>query len=46
LIAFDGTLFQVLNLPPHPQESPQRNKHRARISKLIQHSLWEAEGGR
>lgn len=46
LIAFDGTLFQVLNLPPNPIETPQRNKHRARISKLIQHSLWEAEGGR
>jgi len=46
LIAFDGTLFQVLNLPPHPLETPQRNKHRARISNLIQHSLSEAESGR
>ena len=46
LIAFDGTLFQVLDLPPHPIETPQRKKHRARISNLIQRSLWEAEGGR
>lgn len=46
LIAFDGTLFQVLDLPPHPTETPQRKKHRARISNLIQRSLWEAEGGR
>lgn len=46
LIAFDGTLFQVLDLPPHPIETPQRKKHLARISNLIQHSLWEAEGGR
>ena len=46
LIAFDGTLFQVLNLPPHPLMTPQRNKHHARISNLIQHSLSEAESGR
>lgn len=45
LIAFDEDLFQVLNLPPHPLETPGMKKHNTRISNLIQHSLWEAENG-
>lgn len=53
LIAFDGTLFQVLNLPSKPLQAtptggvPDLNgaERRCRIKKLIQHSLWEAQGG-
>ena len=53
LIAFDGTLFQVLDLPESPIESPSkktaRNTDRQKgpqIATLIQQSLWEAEGDR
>jgi len=52
LIAFDGTLFQVLDLPPKPitdslvpRSNPSR-KDRSNIKELIQQSLWRAEGGR
>jgi len=52
LIAFDGTLFQVLDLPPKPvtdsvglRSEPDR-KNRSHIKQLIQKSLWRAEGGR
>ena len=38
LIAFDGSLFQVLSLPHKP---PQQHKteHRSPVDKLIQHSV-------
>ena len=51
LIAFDGTLFQVLDLPESPRQSPpmkaafaaDRPQKRRQIATLIQQSLWEAE---
>jgi hypothetical protein len=54
LIAFDGTLFQVLDLPPKPVETtakkpmsdPDRGRQSDQIKELIQQSLWGAEGGR
>lgn len=52
LIAFNGTLFQVLDLPPKPiadsvlpRSEPDR-KDCSHIKQLIQQSLWRAEGGR
>lgn len=49
LIAFDGTLFQVLDLPPTPYQDssgaslrPYRHQRR----NVIQQSLSETEGGR
>lgn len=53
LIAFDGTLFQVLDLPESPVQSSairdvfdsDRAEHRSHIKKLIQQSLWAAEDG-
>ena len=53
LIAFDGTLFQVLALPPKPVfETPPasfphsvKKQRNAEISRLIQQSLWEAHDG-
>jgi hypothetical protein len=46
LIAFDGTLFQVLDLPQRPVKSPvafhaDRGENRAHIAALIQQSLGE-----
>ena len=46
LIAVDGTIFQVLDLPKHPLEAPRKNKHRSCAKNLIQQSLWEALDGR
>ena len=53
LIAFDGTLFQVLDLPESPIKSPSlkaaRNPDRQKgpqIAALIQQSLWETESER
>jgi hypothetical protein len=54
LIAFDGTLFQVLDLPEHPLQRPpmkaalaaDRPPQRRQIATLIQQSLWEAESDR
>ena len=54
LIAFDGTLFQVLELPEHPLQQPPikaaltagRPQQRRQIATLIQQSLWEAERDR
>ena len=51
LIAFDGTLFQVLDLPERPVQAPpmktplapDRTEQRRHIAALIQQSLWEAE---
>jgi hypothetical protein len=54
LIAFDGTLFQVLDLPECPVKIPQMKATRlpdqpeksSQIAALIQRSLWGAEGDR
>lgn len=54
LIAFDGTLFQVLDLPESPVKIPQMKAARLpdqlgkspQIAALIQRSLWGAEGDR
>ena len=40
LIAFDGTLFQVLNLPQRPKNTLERKEEcRSRIQRLIHQSL-------
>jgi len=42
LIAFDGTLFQVLDLPQRPQNTAEvKEGCRGQIQRLIQQSLWE-----
>ncbi len=50
LIVFDGTMFQVLDLPESPVQTRQvkaaREQHRYQIATRIQQSLWEAEGER
>ena len=54
LIAFDGTLFQVLDLPlvpgqagtPKPFSKFDRRKPRSEVKTLIQQSLWEAQDAR
>jgi hypothetical protein len=45
LIAFDGSIFQVLELPCAPIQS-KAPQMRADITQLIRQSLKEAEGGR
>ena len=45
LIAFDGTIFQVLELPCAPIQ-PKAPQMRADITQLIRQSLKEAKGGR
>ena len=40
LIAFDGTLFQVLDLPKQPVEDPVIKQYRRHIKTAIQQSLW------
>lgn len=53
LIAFDGTLYQVLDLPQSPVKSlpmkagghSDRGEDRVQIATLIQQSLLEAGGG-
>ena len=53
LIAFDGTLFQVLDLPESPMKTPSTKAvlesagrgHGSEIQALIQQSLWGSEGG-
>lgn len=46
LIAYDGTLFQVLDLPQHPIKIPLREENRrCRLKTLIQQSLWEGQSG-
>ena len=53
LIAFDGTIYQVLELPSKPvQDSPKkldhqwhRSQYRRQVKNIIQQSLWEAQGG-
>ena len=52
LIAFDGTLFQVLDLPETPVQSPPTKAvlestgrgHRPEIQAVIQQSLWGTQG--
>ena len=54
LIAFDGTLFQVLDLPESLVQPPPRKAvldaagrgHRFEIKSLIQQSLWRAQNDR
>ncbi len=54
LIAYDNTIFQVLDLPKKPVQNvatksvPElgRAEHRSHIKHLIQYSLWEAKDGR
>lgn len=42
LIAFDGTLFQVLDLPEEPVQRKQRQNHGSlKIENLIQQSIGE-----
>ena len=47
LIAFDGTLFQVLDLPSHPLRGTRKNSHQEqdKVAGLIRQSLQrEAHG--
>ena len=51
LIAFEGALFQVLDLPENPVKASTADKHcpdqfgkSSRLAGLIQKSLWEDEG--
>jgi len=53
LIAYDGTIFQVLDLPSKPVQAvatklppnSDRRQYRSQIRGFIQQSLWEAQGG-
>jgi len=53
LIAFDGTIFQVLDLPPKPvQGFPAKldrelnqSGYRRHVRNIVQQSLWEVQGG-
>jgi hypothetical protein len=45
LIAFDGTMFQVLELPAAPIQTPVPTEG-FEVARLIRQSLQEAEGGR
>jgi hypothetical protein len=42
LIAFDGTIFQVLDLPSQPLQAASLKQHPSHISNLIRQSLKEA----
>jgi hypothetical protein len=46
LIAFDGTIFQVLDLPLSPIRALPPKNDPATVSQIIQHSLKEVNGGR
>ena len=54
LLAYDGTIFQVLDLPAQPVPSSMpalsqgsaKTKNRTMIAQLIQQSLWQGQGGR
>ena len=54
LIAFNGTIYQVLELPSKPvQDSPKkpdhqwhRSQYRRHVKNIIQQSLWEAQDDR
>jgi hypothetical protein len=51
LIAFDGTIYQVLDLPPKPTPycpaklhyELNRKQYRRHVKNIIQQSLWEAQ---
>jgi hypothetical protein len=43
LIAFDGTLFQVLDLPPNPIKPHEKQEKRKDIAGLVKRSLKEVE---
>ena len=48
LIDFDGTMYQVLALPPKPHQSSSRAsliQYRHGVKDLIQQSLWEGKDG-
>jgi hypothetical protein len=53
LIAFDGKIYQVVDLPSKPVQDianklgPKldRKKYRRQVKKTIQQSLWEAQDG-
>jgi len=53
LIAYDGIIFQVLDLPSKPVQAvatklppnSDRRQYRSQIRGFIQQSLWEAQGG-
>jgi hypothetical protein len=42
LIAFNGTLFQVLDLPEGPPQAPAPKKPCSHMESVIQQSLWES----
>ena len=44
LIAVDGTLFQVLDLPKRHKQCPAKKIPRRDVTNLIQQSLWGAQG--
>ncbi len=54
LIAYDGTLFQVLDLPSKSVKGsatrlplePDRKTERTAVKRVIQQSLWEVQGAR
>ena len=43
LIAFDGTLFQVLDLPTKPFTVPNQQENQEAIARLINHSFKEVD---
>ncbi|NQT56142.1 MAG: hypothetical protein HQ551_07930 [Desulfobacteraceae bacterium] len=43
LIAFDGTLYQVLDLPSKPFTIPNQRKNQEAIAHLINHSFKEVD---
>ena len=43
LIAFDGTLFQVLDLPPKPFTVVNQKRNQEAITQLINHAFMEAD---
>jgi hypothetical protein len=53
LIAFDGTIFQVLDLPSNPVQAlstgfvsePDREEKSSHIKNLVQLSLWKGQDG-
>jgi len=46
LIAFDGIIFQVLELPQRPRQTGALERRRSQIANLIRQSLGEGQGGR
>jgi len=42
LIAFDGTIFQVLDLPPKPLKGSKPKEDPATVRQLVMQSLMEA----